>query len=64
MNIFGLADPIGFEDEAEGRRSQRRIAGLEFEAAAFGHGPAITSQASQRVRRKLQLRTPHHEGAA
>ena len=28
MNIFGLAVPIGFEDEAEGRRSQRRLAAL------------------------------------
>ena len=55
MNVTGLADPIGFEDEAEGRRSQRRIAELDFDAVAFGHGPAITSDASWRVRRKLGL---------
>ena len=55
MNMFGLADPIGFEDLAEGRRSQRRIAGLGFEAAAFGHGAAILSGASDRVRRKLSV---------
>ena len=55
MNVFGVADPIGFEDEAEGRRSQRRLASLSFDAAAFGHGGAITANASSRVRRKLGL---------
>ena len=55
MNIFGLADPVGFEDEAEGRRSQRRIASLTFDAVAFGHGSPITSGASKRVRGKLGL---------
>lgn len=55
MNIFGLADPIGFEDEAEGRRSQRKIASETFDAAAFGHGSPITSGASKRVRGKLGL---------
>lgn len=55
MNLFGLADPVGFEDEAEGRRSQRKIAALQFDAAAFGHGSAITSNASDRVREKLGM---------
>ena len=54
-NIFGLADPIGFEDEAEGHRSQRKLAQYEFDKAVFGHGSVITSHASERVRRKLGL---------
>ncbi len=51
-NIFGLDDPLGFEDIEQGRRSQQRIADLEFDAAAFGHGSCIDSGASERVRRK------------
>lgn len=51
-NILGLGDPLGFEDEAEGRRSQRRIAGLRFDAIAFGHGQPIKAAASDQVRRK------------
>ncbi|WP_267382878.1 MULTISPECIES: MBL fold metallo-hydrolase [unclassified Sphingomonas] len=51
-NLAGLGDPLGFEDKAEGRRSQRKIAGLDFDAIAFGHGKPITSGASGRVRRK------------
>lgn len=54
MNIFGLADPIGFEDEAEGRRSQRKLAGLQFDRAVFGHGGAILSGASDKFRRKMR----------
>ncbi|WP_158554813.1 MBL fold metallo-hydrolase [Methylovirgula sp. 4M-Z18] len=53
-NIFGLADPIGFEDEAEGRRSQRKLAALQFDRAVFGHGNAILSKASERFRRKMR----------
>lgn len=53
MNIFGLADPIGFEDEAEGRRSQRKLADLSFTAAAFGHGRAILKEATAKFRKTL-----------
>lgn len=53
MNILGLADPIGFEDEAEGRRSQRKLAAFQYDIAVFGHGRAITSKASERIRRKI-----------
>jgi hypothetical protein len=28
--------PVGFEDIEEGRRCQRKLAGLEFETAGFG----------------------------
>lgn len=51
MNLFGFGDPIGFEDEAEGRRSQKKIARVTFGAAVFGHGPAITENAVAKVRR-------------
>ena len=53
-NFFGLSDPVGFEDEDEGHRSQRKLAGLTFEAAAFGHGKAIVSGADQRVRQAVR----------
>ena len=33
MNILGLGDPVGFEDIEEGRRSQRKVATLRFNAA-------------------------------
>lgn len=52
MNIVGLGDPVGFEDIEEGRRSQRKIAALHFDAAVFGHGRAIRSGASERFRSK------------
>jgi hypothetical protein len=35
MNILGLGDPVGFEDIEEGRRSQRKLATLRFNAAVF-----------------------------
>ena len=51
-NVAGVNDPLGFEDREQGRRSQRRLASLEFEAAAFGHGRPIPHDASARIRRK------------
>ena len=51
-NLFGLGDPVGFEDEALGRESQRKVAWLHYNAIAFGHGRPITSRASDRMRRK------------
>ncbi len=56
INILGVGDPIGFEDEAEGRRTQRRLADLDFQAVCFGHGKAVTSGAKQRVRRAAARR--------
>ena len=49
MNIMGLGDPVGFESLNDGRASQRKLAGLSFDAVGFGHGAPITS-------RKLQPR--------
>src|ERR1700760_1693452 len=51
-NVLGLADPIGFENLAEGRASQRKLASLSFEIAGFGHGSPITREASARFRDK------------
>ena len=51
MNVFKIGDPVGFEDVEDGRRSQRKLAALRFEAACFGHGSPITKGASERFRR-------------
>ena len=51
-NVAGVSDPLGFEDREQGRRSQRQIASLDFQAVAFGHGRAISRDALRRVRRK------------
>lgn len=56
MNTLRLGDPLGFEDVEEGRRSQRKIAALRFEAAVFGHGSMIRSEASERIGRKWESR--------
>ncbi len=53
MNIMGLGDPIGFESLTEGRASQRKLAGLSFDAAGFGHGSPIAHGASTRFRKKF-----------
>jgi hypothetical protein len=45
MNIMGLGDPVGFENLEEGRASQRKFAGLCFDAAGFGHGEPIARDA-------------------
>jgi glyoxylase-like metal-dependent hydrolase (beta-lactamase superfamily II) len=50
-NVAGVSDPLGFEDREHGRRSQRRLASLNFKAAAFGHGRAIPRDAARRVQR-------------
>jgi hypothetical protein len=46
MNLMGLGDPVGFESLKEGRASQRKLAGLSFDAAGFGHGGPIAHEAS------------------
>jgi glyoxylase-like metal-dependent hydrolase (beta-lactamase superfamily II) len=51
-NVLGLGDPIGFEDLEEGRASQRKLAGLSFDVAGFGHGSPITRDAAKRFRDK------------
>jgi glyoxylase-like metal-dependent hydrolase (beta-lactamase superfamily II) len=51
-NLVGLGDPVGFENLEEGRASQRKVAGLSFDAAGFGHGKPIAHDASMRFRNK------------
>ena len=52
-NLGGVGDPIGFEDQAEGRRSQKRLAALGFEIACFGHGKPTGADASARFARRF-----------
>ena len=52
MNLMGLADPVGFENLDEGRASQRKLAGLSFDAVGFGHGKPIARDASVQFRNK------------
>jgi glyoxylase-like metal-dependent hydrolase (beta-lactamase superfamily II) len=55
-NIFGLGPPIGYEDRAEGERSQRKLAGLDFEIACFGHGPPVLESAGTKFRARWNSR--------
>ena len=50
MNIMGLGDPLGFEDINIGRASQRKLAGLSFDAVGFGHGRPVARNATQYLR--------------
>jgi glyoxylase-like metal-dependent hydrolase (beta-lactamase superfamily II) len=52
MNVMGLGDPIGFESLELGRASQRKLAGLSFDAAGFGHGKPIARDAATHFRNK------------
>lgn len=49
-NILGLGAPLGYEDREEGERSQKKLAGLDFRIACFGHGKAIVDDAAKRFR--------------
>ena len=51
MNIMGLGDPLGFEDINMGRASQRKLAGLSFEAVGFGHGNPVVLDATRYIRK-------------
>jgi hypothetical protein len=52
MNLTGLGDPVGFESLEEGLASQRKLAGLSFDAAGFGQGAPIARDASAQFRYK------------
>jgi glyoxylase-like metal-dependent hydrolase (beta-lactamase superfamily II) len=62
-NLMGLGDPVGFENLEEGRASQRKLAGLSFNAAGFGHGKPITRDASARFRSKWGKELPARQAA-
>ena len=49
-NMLGLGEPVGYEDRAQGQRSQRKLAGLDCDVACFGHGKPIVGGASARLR--------------
>lgn len=51
LHTLGISLPMGpvSVDMALNRQSVKRIAGLEPDALLFGHGPAITSGAAQRL---------------
>ena len=64
VHLFGeLNSPIGYEDEAEGRRSQRKLAGYDYDLACFGHGSALSGHASVKMARKW-LGEPEEEKAS
>ena len=50
-HVMGLGAPIGYEDRAEGERSQRKLGTLSFDMACFGHGAPIERAAAARFRR-------------
>lgn len=52
-NIMGLGYSLGYEDLEEGKASLRRLAGMDFEVAVFGHGKPILSGASDRFASKF-----------
>src|SRR5262245_52453873 len=52
MPNFGYA--LCYEDLEEGKRSLRKLAALDFDAAVFGHGAPIKSGAAQRFRQRFQ----------
>lgn len=51
-NMMGLSPSLGYEDLEEGKRSLWKLASLDFDRACFGHGKAITHDASARFRKK------------
>ena len=57
-NIFGLNSPIGYEDEAEGRRSQKALCDFSYDLACFGHGRPLVGDARAKMRRHWLDETP------
>lgn len=49
-NITRIGPHPAAEDAAQARESFRRLGSEDFEVALFGHGRALTSNASQRIR--------------
>ena len=59
VNLFGeLNSPIGYEDEALGRDSQRKLCAYDYDLACFGHGAPMSGHASVKMARKW---LPHPE---
>ncbi len=51
-HVMGLGPPIGYEDRAEGERSQRKLSALAFDVACFGHGKVLAPKAAEGFRAK------------
>jgi glyoxylase-like metal-dependent hydrolase (beta-lactamase superfamily II) len=52
-NLMGLNYMFGYDDVREGKASLAKLAGLDFEAAVFGHGKPILSGASDTFTKKF-----------
>ncbi|MFQ5522055.1 MAG: MBL fold metallo-hydrolase [Acidimicrobiia bacterium] len=52
-NVMGLNYMLGYNDLEEGSRSLRKLGGLDFEAAVFGHGKPILENAAAKFARKF-----------
>lgn len=52
-NMMGLNFMLGYDDVPSARASLAKLAGLEFEAAVFGHGRPLLSGASRRFAAKF-----------
>ena len=52
-NLVGIGDPLGYEDQLEGRRSQKKLAGLDFNIACFGHGKPLVGDAAHMFRKRF-----------
>ena len=50
-NNLGVGDPIGFEEIAVGRESQKRAGELAFDHAVFSHGKPIIGNAAAAIRK-------------
>ncbi len=52
-NVIGLNYMLGYDDLPTARTSLTKLAGLEFEAAVFGHGKPLLSGASEKFATKF-----------
>jgi glyoxylase-like metal-dependent hydrolase (beta-lactamase superfamily II) len=52
-NLMGLNYMFGYDDVREGKASLAKLAGVDFEAAVFGHGKPILSGASDTFTKKF-----------
>jgi glyoxylase-like metal-dependent hydrolase (beta-lactamase superfamily II) len=51
-NMGGLGWSLGYEDLEEGKRSLRKLCGLNFRVACFGHGKPILNDALSQFKAK------------
>ena len=51
-NMMGSGWSLGYEDFEQGKRSLRKLAALDFDAACFGHGKALLNNAARKFKEK------------